>query len=382
MKKQILFLITFSLLAFFAYGQSIEVPVVKKPATTTTPTKTAPKPTNKPKTAVNKPTKAKTPTKTTKKTGNTTQTTTQKSAAKQPTKAKPVDRSYGQWVDLGLPSGLLWCDRNVGASSPEDYGYYFAWGETSTKSTYDRSTYRYLNGDGKLTKYCYESRHGNNGYTDDLTTLQSCDDAAAYHKGSGARMPTKDECRELLDNTTNKWTTRNGVNGRLFTSKKNGNSIFLPAAGICREGYPGYGGVAGYYWSSSLKNDDDTGEAWNIGFTSDEVWMGDRNGRYYGESVRPVCDAKRLSTVKTESKVPLYTSPKQAFDVIAGTYRYKQPAMKMASKLRKRGAGAYVIERGGLYYVSVGSAPSRPAADKVMYQIKTWYEANLSIKQW
>jgi hypothetical protein len=378
MKKEILILIIFSFIAFFAYGQNIEVPVVKKPATTTP--KPAQKQTNKPKPAANKPAKPKTPTKATKKPAKNTQTTTQKPAAKQPAKPKPVGTN-GQWVDLGLPSGLLWCDRNIGASSPEDYGYYFAWGETSTKSTYNWSTYRYSNDDGKLTKYCYESRHGNNGYTDDLTTLQSCDDAAAYHKGSGARMPTKDECRELLDNTTIKWTTRKGVNGRLFTSKINGNSIFLPAAGICREGYPGYGGVAGYYWSSSLKNDD-TGEAWNIGFTSDKVWMGDRNGRDYGESVRPVCDAKRLSIVKTESKVPLYTSPKQAFDVIAGTYRDKQSAMKMASKLRKRGAGAYVIERGGLYYVSAASAPSRLAADSVMYQLKTWYEANLSIKQW
>ena len=79
---------------------------------------------------------------------------------------------------------------------------------------------------------------------------------------------------------------------------------------------------------------------------------------------------------------PLYTSPKQGFDVIAGTYRDKQSAMKMASNLRKKGAGAYVIERGGLYYVSAGSAPSRTAADKVLFQLKTWYTSNLSIKQW
>ena len=79
---------------------------------------------------------------------------------------------------------------------------------------------------------------------------------------------------------------------------------------------------------------------------------------------------------------PLYTNPKQGFDVIAGTYRDKQSAMRMASSLRSKGAGAYVIERGGLYYVSAGSAPSRTAADKVMFQLKTWYTSNLSIKQW
>ena len=79
---------------------------------------------------------------------------------------------------------------------------------------------------------------------------------------------------------------------------------------------------------------------------------------------------------------PVYTAPKAGFDVIAGTYRDKQSAMRMASSLRSKGAGAYVIEKGGLYYVSAGSAPSRTAADKVMYQLKTWYTSNLSIKQW
>ncbi len=79
---------------------------------------------------------------------------------------------------------------------------------------------------------------------------------------------------------------------------------------------------------------------------------------------------------------PVYTNPKAGFDVIAGTYRDKQTAMRMASSLRKKGAGAYVIEKGGLYYVSAGSAPSRTAADRVMYQLKTWYTSNLSIKQW
>lgn len=79
---------------------------------------------------------------------------------------------------------------------------------------------------------------------------------------------------------------------------------------------------------------------------------------------------------------PIYSSSKQGFDVIAGTYRDKQSALKMASNLRSKGAGAYVIERGGLYYVSAGSAPSRTAVEKVMFQLKTWYTSNLSIKQW
>ncbi len=79
---------------------------------------------------------------------------------------------------------------------------------------------------------------------------------------------------------------------------------------------------------------------------------------------------------------PIYSSSKQGFDVIAGTYRDKQSALKMASNLRSKGAGAYVIERGGLYYVSAGSAPSRTSVERVLFQLKTWYTSNLSIKQW
>ena len=79
---------------------------------------------------------------------------------------------------------------------------------------------------------------------------------------------------------------------------------------------------------------------------------------------------------------PVYSNPKQGFDVIAGTYRDKQSAMRMASSLRSKGAGAYVIERGGLYFVSAGSAPSQTAAERVLFQLKTWYTSNLSIKKW
>lgn len=272
MKKQILFLITFSLLAFFAYGQNIEVPAVKKPTNTTTTSKPATNP---------KPAKT-----TTKQVNNKTTNKQKTPTKKQPAKPKPVGTN-GQWVDLGLPSGLLWCDRNLGASSPEDYGYYFAWGETSIKKIYDWSTYRYFNGNyHDLTKYSTGSYYGNRGFTDGLARLQSGDDAATYHKGSGARMPTKDEWQELLDNTTNKWTTRNGVNGRLFKSKKNGNSIFLPAAGYRGGGSLSSVGGLGSYWSSSL----DTGSpnyAWGLFFGSDYVYVSD-NYRYCGTSVRPV----------------------------------------------------------------------------------------------
>ena len=138
--------------------------------------------------------------------------------------------NYG-YVDLGLPSGTLWAYTNIGANVPEDYGNYYAWGETAAKETYDWTTYQYCNGsETTLTKYCFDESYGLDGYTDSLTTLEATDDAASVNWGGNWRMPTQDEMQELLDNCTQVWTTQNGVNGRLFTGP-NGNSIFLPAAG-------------------------------------------------------------------------------------------------------------------------------------------------------
>ena len=112
------------------------------------------------------------------------------------------------YVDLGLPSGLLWATCNVGADNPEDYGDYFAWGETQPKDTYNWSTYQYCNGSyNTLTKYCSNSSFGYNGFTDDLTTLLPEDDAATANWGSHWRMPTEEEWQELYRNTTNTWTT-------------------------------------------------------------------------------------------------------------------------------------------------------------------------------
>ena len=105
------------------------------------------------------------------------------------------------YVDLGLPSGLLWATCNVGANHPEDYGFYFAWGETTPKDYYDWNTYQYANGtsweDPQLTKYCNVSGYGYNGFIDNLTTLLPEDDAATANCGSGWRMPTKDDFQEL-----------------------------------------------------------------------------------------------------------------------------------------------------------------------------------------
>ena len=192
------------------------------------------------------------------------------------------------WVDLGLPSGLLWATRNVGATSPEDYGDYYAWGETTPKSVYDWPTYIYCNGYfNQLTKYCSNSDYGYNGFIDNLTILQPGDDAATANYGG--RTPTKEEWEELINNTTVTWTTQNGVNGRLFTGT-NGNSLFLPAAGFRWESSLNDAGSYGYYWSSSLGTDLPI-SAWLFYFHSGGQYVYYSN-RFDGHSVRAVRSAQ------------------------------------------------------------------------------------------
>jgi len=156
------------------------------------------------------------------------------------------------YVDLGLRSGTLWATCNVGADQPEEYGDYFAWGETQPKTIYDWNTYMYSNGDyNQLTKYCTQSTFGFNGFTDNLKSLQPSDDAATANWGEGWRTPTYNEWVELLSRCTFIWTTQNGVNGFLFTGR-NGNSIFMPAGGCHIDVDFDNVGIGGRYWSSSL----------------------------------------------------------------------------------------------------------------------------------
>ena len=191
------------------------------------------------------------------------------------------------WIDLDLPSGTKWATCNIGATSPEGYGDYFAWGETSSKENYYWSTYRYSNGYYyDLTKYCNNSSFGYNGFTDNLTTLESSDDAATANWGSDWRMPTQTELQELIDNCTVTWTTQNGVNGCLFTGI-NGNSIFLPAAGYHLDNNLQHAGSRGLYWSSSLVLDTPY-RAWRLDFSSDDYYIGGNYDRYDGRTIRPV----------------------------------------------------------------------------------------------
>ena len=186
---------------------------------------------------------------------------------------QPGEHGY---VDLGLPSGLKWATCNVGANAPEEYGYYFAWGEVEPKTTYNWDTYKYYDG-SNLTKYT-----GN----DSKTVLDPEDDAATVNWGGAWRMPTKAEQDELREKCTWVWTSQNGVNGYKVTGP-NGNSIFLPAAGDVYEGNLRVDGSWGNCWSSSLYTDYPN-SAYRVYFGSDFVGRANSN-RYYGLTVRPVC---------------------------------------------------------------------------------------------
>ena len=191
------------------------------------------------------------------------------------------DRDY---VDLGLPSGILWATCNVGADSPEEYGDYLAWGETTPKSEYLWSTYLYGSAANALTKYCTKTSYGLNGYTDGQLTLTASDDAAVVNWGGDWRMPTLEDIRELNNNCSSFWTTLNGKAGRMFTGP-NGNTLFLPAAGYYNGALSDEGSVCGY-WSSTLV-DYRSDYAYLFYLTSSRVVPGG-NFRHYGCSVRPV----------------------------------------------------------------------------------------------
>ena len=201
-----------------------------------------------------------------------------------------VDAEEHEWVDLGLPSGTVWATCNVGANSPEEYGDHFAWGETKPKEDYGWNTYIYCEGDyNMLTKYCFQSECGYNGFTDTLTELLPEDDAATTNWGSDWQMPSLAQFQELFDSeyTTASWRTQNSVNGRLITSKSNGNTIFLPAAGEQNGTKFDYAGAWGDYWSRSLTAYASS-YANGMSFNGGQVYWEDHLYRYRGKSVRPV----------------------------------------------------------------------------------------------
>ena len=204
-----------------------------------------------------------------------------------------IDPNNGhEYVDLGLPSGLKWAKCNVGAEKETDYGLYFAWGETighdaGRGKRFEWGDYKYCNGSSTtLTKYNTDSSYG---IVDNLTTLELEDDAASVNMGGNWRMPSKEEYQELIDNTTNTWTTIEGVNGRLFTGN-NGNTLFFPASGSHAQGSFYDAGTYGAYWGSSIEFGDPA-FAYYLFFGPDGYGCGlMRSTRYFGHGVRGVME--------------------------------------------------------------------------------------------
>ncbi|MCQ2130924.1 MAG: fimbrillin family protein [Bacteroidales bacterium] len=237
-----------------------------------------------------------------------------------PVEPNPTHNGY-EYVDLGL--SVKWATMNVGATKPEEYGDYFAWGETEPyyedgyaqedpqkhwKDWEDSENYAYADGFNKYygnnevhhwTKYTYWCSYMNyytnaEFFTDNKAVLDSEDDVAHVNWGGDWHMPTAAEQDELLntDNCSWTWTTMNGINGYKVQSKKIGytdNWIFLPAAGSRKDDRLLELGSFGAYWSNSLNTDiDDDGIACMFAFSSSDVYRGDFY-RGWGRSVRPVC---------------------------------------------------------------------------------------------
>lgn len=198
-----------------------------------------------------------------------------------------IDYNDHEYVDLGLPSGTLWAKCNVGAEKETDYGGYYQWGGiedfTNTKKNCNWKIYPYGTSYDTPTKYNLRSEWGK---VDNKTELELSDDIANQVMGGDWHIPSREQFCELVNNTTSEWITVGGVNGRRFTSKFNGQSIFIPAAG-----YRDYRtlldvGDYCYLWSSSLYQARPS-IASNLYFNSDDYSIEDFN-RYYGFSVRGV----------------------------------------------------------------------------------------------
>lgn len=190
-----------------------------------------------------------------------------------------------EWVDLGLTSGTLWATYNVGASTPDGYGYYYAWGEIDKKNSYYWPTYKFSNSDGtSFTKY---NTVGSFGRVDNLTELTADDDVALHEWGKEWAIPTASQIKELMDECNWEWTYYDGSMGYLVRSKKNDRYIFLPAAGNVYEKQISYTNMDGHYWTKSLSTEWAPQCALILNFNSRRYEITD-SSRFMGGSVRPV----------------------------------------------------------------------------------------------
>ena len=187
-----------------------------------------------------------------------------------------IDCNWHKYVDLSLPSGLLWATCNVGAKEPWESGLYFSWGNVDGHAkgswyNFSRTKYKSTPGASLTENIPVDAKY----------------DAARANLGGSWRMPTKEEFKELYDNCTSEWTIQNGVNGIVFTSWINGNSAFFPVAGYYDEEILYLDNTNGHYWFSSLQSQTD---AYNLAFGSWSIYPQNYCSRHYGFPVRVVLD--------------------------------------------------------------------------------------------
>ncbi len=190
-------------------------------------------------------------------------------------------------VDLGLPSGTLWANMNVGATSPEKYGGYYAWGEITTKTEHTWKNYRFGIKDA-VTKYNAQ---------DGLTELLDADDVAYVNWGEDWLMPTRAELQELKDDCTITEKTQDNVKGLTVTGP-NGNSIFLPYGGRHNGSQYEYVGVGCHLWTKS-RNESDPNQAPRFLWDSNYETI-DNASRYLGHNIRPVSKVKAIRVASIE----------------------------------------------------------------------------------
>lgn len=221
-----------------------------------------------------------------------------------------------EYVDLGLPSGTLWATCNIGATKPEEYGDYFAWGEIYPKKVYEWNTYKHASGRyNQLTKYCDSKVHGKKGFTDDKCILEPDDDAAHVNWGGNWYMPTSEQQEEIINECYWVWTNNynnSDVKGwiaykaksvsdkgiKIYNDEDKSSSytlyedhIFLPASGSRRNDDIFHNESYGNYWSSS-RDRDISSDACKLFLYSNNVYCTDECSRYMGCTIRPVLNQK------------------------------------------------------------------------------------------
>lgn len=201
------------------------------------------------------------------------------------------------YIDLGLPSGTLWADRNVGASSPEDYGNYYAWGEIEPKNEYSHETYKYAIPHDEVPKtwrYIYGEEISKYGNKDGKRRIRKEDDVVCVLSKGTAHIPNITQIRELIRGTKQEINTINNVKGLLFKSKRNDNNIFIPFAGAMIDDKLNYDGGSALCWSN-LVYGEVIDQAFNLECDGREPFCDmSTELRYSGLTVRGVMDNKYL----------------------------------------------------------------------------------------